>query len=348
MINKKIEIWSSYPPPFGGVSIHSMRLFNILKNKYNIVFKNFNGEKDSPKNGIYKVSNQFLEILKHLFIGNRIIHLHSNRILVWMFICFYPRSSKIIVTLHNQNLRKKLSFVKYIIIKLFFKKVKKIILNNDEFAYYLVKKFKIDSEKVIILPAFIEPLPEESEPLPFEIDTFFKKNEITISSFAWKLYKVDNKDVYGIDHIIDAFALLKKNKKSIGLLLIIPIIEDQDHYNNLLAKIDEYDLKGSILIYNKPVRNGFDVWKESNLFIRATMTDIEGISIKEAMSYNTPVIATNVVERPEGVSLYSYGDTKELSKLMEENIQMDGSSLQNISIKNRISEIEQIYNSLLK
>lgn len=51
-MKKQIEIWSTYPPPYGGVSIHSLRLFNMLREKYSIAFKNFNGDTHIPKKGI--------------------------------------------------------------------------------------------------------------------------------------------------------------------------------------------------------------------------------------------------------------------------------------------------------
>lgn len=343
---KNIELWSSYPPPFGGVSIHSLRLFCTLKQKYNIVFKNFNGTYHSPENGIIKVQSQFMEILSYCFKRNRIIHLHSNRLLVWLIVLFYARSNKIILTLHNHNLKKNLPFYKDLLLKVFFRKVKFVFLNNQKFADYLIDKYRLNKDKVIVIPAFIAPLPEESEELPKEITSFMNKFDKIISSFAWKLYRVAGKDVYGIDHIVEAFALLKYKYQSVGLVLIIPIIEDEAHYQIILGKIEKYQLRDSILIYTKPIRNGFDVWKKSDLFLRSTNTDIEGISIKEALYYNTPVIATDVVERPVGVSLYSYGDIKKLSMLMKENLQQEKNNVLNNNIPDGITEIDKIYNSL--
>jgi glycosyltransferase involved in cell wall biosynthesis len=282
--NKEIiEIWSSYPPPYGGVSIHSMRLFHILKSKYNLVLKNFNGNLHNPEIGIFKVNSQLKEILIYLFKRNRNIHLHSNRLLVWLIMIFYSSSNNLLVTLHNQNLRKKLPLFHDLIVRIFLKKTKFIFLNDCSFADFLTTKYNLQKNKMVVIPAFIPPLDEEKEELPEELSTFFNRFDKIISSFAWKLYCVDGKDVYGIDHIIEAFNLVKKKYQSVGLVLIIPLIDDQFYYKHLLKKINDYCLNDCVLIYNNSIRNGFDVWGKSDVFLRSTITDIEGISVKEAL-----------------------------------------------------------------
>lgn len=42
------------------------------------------------------------------------------------------------------------------------------------------------------------------------------------------------------------------------------------------------------------IQNAFEYWKISDVFIRPTTTDIEGISVKEALWVNTPAIASDV------------------------------------------------------
>ncbi len=344
-MKKTIEIWSTYPPPYGGVSIHSLRLYHSLKDNFNIIFKDFNGKNNHSDECIYKIQKPVLEIIKYIFKRDRNIHLHSNRILVWAIMLFYPKSTSIILTLHNQKLRGRLSFFKKQIVNLFLKKVKYILLNDFDFSKELIREYHLDKNKVVIVPAFIAPLSFESDSIPKEINDFMNKHESIISSFAWKLYKVDDKDVYGIDHIIDAFSLLKKDIESVGLILIIPIIEDEKHYKFIIDKINRYNLENCVLIYKRPIRNGFDVWRKSNVFIRATMTDIEGISIKEALYYNVPVVATNVVDRPLGVDTYEYGDIEALYKLLKNSAEKK--SL-NTKVSDGIVYIKNIYNKLLE
>ena len=342
-MNKTIEIWSTYPPPYGGVSIHSKRLFESLKMKFELHFKNFNGKYSDKERNIQNIKFPIIELIKYLYKRNKIIHLHSNRLTVWLFVLFFPKSTNIIITIHNTRLKVKTIWFKYLIIKYFFKRAKYILLNDVEFATYLIKQYDIETKKIVIIPAFIPPLAEEIQNLPSEINEFFNKFDNVVSSFAWKLYKdINNRDVYGIDHVIEAFAIVKEKLNTVGLILVIPIIEDKTHFCSILKKIEKLKLTDSILIYNFPLSNAFDVWKKSNLFIRATTTDIEGISIKEALYFGTQVIATDVVERPTGVDLYQYGDYNKLSELIIKNL-THKHKIKYDNLIDGVSKIEDIY-----
>jgi len=350
-MNKIIEIWSTYPPPFGGVSVHSMRLFNNLKYKHNIIFKNFNGKTHSPENNIFKVKCQLINVFTYLYKPNRIIHIHSNRLGVWFLMILYPKSTKIIITIHNQNLKKNLSYYKNILLKIFFRKVSYIFINDIDFAKYLIDKYTIDTRKIIIVPAFIPPTEDESKPLQLEIESFLTRFQKIVSSFASKLYTSEGKDVYGIEQIIEAFSYINEIDKTVGLVLVIPIIEDQFLFKKIINKINNYKLNEFVLIYNSYIPNAFDLWRRSNLFLRCTSSDIEGLSIKEALYFNVPVIASDVVKRPNGVHLYTYGDIKHLSILMYEILQsLDDQShsydLQTCNLESGLTIIDEIYSRI--
>lgn len=342
----QIEIWSPYPPPYGGVSVHSMRLFKHLKDKYDIIFKNFGKPPYSKDLEIFNVKRPLLELLKYIFKKEKIIHLHYNIIPVWFIMLFYPRTTTIVVTLHNQYLIKDLSIIKRMIVSLFFLKVKYIITNDEVFAKQLSDRYNL-KDKIIVNPAFIEPRPEESNQLPEEILNFRKKYKFIISSLAWKLYKMNNIDVYGIEQIIEAFSLLRKNNQNVGLILLIPIIGDNSFYKKIIKIVETNKISESVLIYNKSVSNGFDIWKLSDIFLRSTITDSEGISIKEALLYGTKVIATDVVERPLGVDLYKYGDVEGLKKAIEKCLILEKLPMKSEKIQQGIENIDDIYKELI-
>ena len=78
--------------------------------------------------------------------------------------------------------------------------------------------------------------------------------------------------------------------------------------------IEKMNIDDNILIVQREIPNGFEVWKLSDLFIRPTYTDIEGISVKEALYCGTPAIASDVCKRPSEAVLFknrSYEDLEE-------------------------------------
>ncbi len=57
------------------------------------------------------------------------------------------------------------------------------------------------------------------------------------------------------------------------------------------------------------------LWEISDLFLRPTRSDIEGLSGKEVLFVKTPVIATNVCKRPQACLTYSPEDFNRLLEL---------------------------------
>jgi glycosyltransferase involved in cell wall biosynthesis len=51
----------------------------------------------------------------------------------------------------------------------------------------------------------------------------------------------------------------------------------------------------------------------SDVFVRPTFTDGDSISVREALSLGIPVIASDCVERPDGVVLFKTGNAGDLS-----------------------------------
>jgi hypothetical protein len=314
--SKLVEIWSTYPPPYGGVSVHSMRLYETLKinQSVKLVFKDFNGLEVHQDNHIIKVNNFPYEFCSLLFKRNRIIHLHSNNLNLWIAIGLLIFRHSFIITIHNQNLRTITSRIKNFLLKIFLKKVKYLILNDSDLSEFLLAKFHLKKEKIKILPAFIPPLESEQIGLNREFIEFRNKYKFVVSTFAWKLYKKNGIDVYGIREIIQAVQTLISRGYSIGLIAIIPIIEDLNYFNELLKEISEFNLEDYIFIYTQNMTNAFEVWKMSNVFVRATSTDIEGLTIKEALYYDIPVVASDVVKRPKDAILYEFGNLDDLTE----------------------------------
>lgn len=314
--SKIVEIWSTYPPPYGGVTVHSMRLFETLKNndEVKIIFKNFNGSLNDPENGIIKVQNFLLEYFILHFKRSRIVHLHSNNIKLWILMSLFFPKHKIILTVHNQNLRKRYPFIINILLKRFLCKVKYIILNDKDLSEYLINEYGIKADNIRILPAFIPPLPSEETGLSKDFLEFRNKFKYIISTSAWKLYKRNNIDVYGIKSIIESLDLLVKQGYSIGLIVLIPIIEDNNYYKELLEEISDLKLNNNVFISTQHMPNAFEIWKISNVYVRATNTDIEGLTIKEALYFNVPVVASDVVARPKEAILYKFGNLNDLTE----------------------------------
>jgi glycosyltransferase involved in cell wall biosynthesis len=342
-----IEIWGIYPPPIGGVTIHVFRLIHYLYDiDQTIILRNF-GKSKASYNNIINVKSRVFEFIKLLFVKRRIIHIHSNNILIFFLFIILGYRHKIGITIHNKSLIQQKSLFKKLIIYKFFKKVDFIILNDFKYKLQLQNKFNISGNKMFIIPAFMPPLAIEWVGLEDNILKFREMHTFVISANAYKLRLDSSIDIYGFDLLIELVKRIKEKNLDVGLIFCLPMIGDKAYYNNCLQKIAELRLPENILIIQKEMPNGFEVWKISDLFIRPTYTDIEGISVKEALYCGTPVIASDACVRPDGVIVFKNRDIDDLFLKVLNFITNKFITYQSekLSIENPIDAIINIYKS---
>lgn len=126
------------------------------------------------------------------------------------------------------------------------------------------------------------------------------------------------------------------------------MIGDMEYYQRCLSLIKEMNIDDNILVVQKEMPNGFEVWKLSDLFIRPTYTDIEGISVKEALYCGTPAIASDVCKRPSEAILFknrNYEDLEEKVLAFYKN--HNQSQIRNVSfVDSMVSQLWDIYKSV--
>ena len=101
-----------------------------------------------------------------------------------------------------------------------------------------------------------------------------------------------------------------------------------------------------IFIVQRALTNGFEVWKLSDLFIRPTFTDIEGLSVKEALFCGTPAIASDVCKRPLEAIIFKNRDFNDLLSKVLEVLNNNNKEFTVIPNDDTIKSILNIYNSI--
>ena len=309
----KIEIWGTYPPPIGGVSIHIKRLIHSINTLNSVCLKNFS---KYPYKGtsdyIINIHCALFEFISLLWCKKKVIHIHSNSYITFFAFLIFGQRHKLGITLHNQRLGQSIPKIQQTIVSSFFEKVQFIILNDENYSKKIIKKYCIDTNKMYIIPAFIPPLNIERKGLPDSITDFKNSHKFLISSNASQLKKEKDIDIYGFDLLIDLTDKLVQKNVNVGIIFCLPVIGDPIYYKECIEKIKNLALNDHILIVNENMDNGFEVWEASDLFIRPTSTDMEGISIKEALFVGTPVIASNVCKRANETILFESRDIDDL------------------------------------
>lgn len=315
MKNKtKVEIWGVYPPPVGGISAYCNKLAGALHvMDESVILKNF-ARSRSRCDYVKDVRCRLLEILKLPFVSRRIIHVQLCN--VWFLTSLYLTGWRhgIVITLHNRKLLL-LKGWKERIVRRFLSRARAVIFNDPQFVDLLVAKYGIDRSVMTVLPTYIPPTESERRGLPDDMTSFFSKHRYTISTNASILKRNVWGDVYGFDQIIGMMDILVNRKgMDVGLLFLFSILGDREYFDQCVERIRSLGLTDRFMLVIGSDVNGFEVWEKSDLFVRATNSDMEGISVKEALQFGTPVVASDVCTRPAEAVIYHKGDVEELAQ----------------------------------
>lgn len=308
----KKEIWGFYPPPLGGISMYCKRLTEKLyEMDSSIVLKNFAKSK-SDKAYVVDVRHRIWEFVSLLFVSKRLIHSQFTNIYMLLMLYLFGWRHPLIMTLHNRRLVLLDGWKRNLLNRLF-RRARYIVYNDFSYTAELQKIYDIDVEKIVILPTYISPSKDECKGLTSEIEKFCSTHRYTISANAHRLVKNVFGDVYGLDQIIELMnRLVNKDMMDVGCVFCIADASDSSYLQECWAKIHEFSLDDYFLFVVESAVNGFEVWARTDVFLRPTMSDMEGVSVKEALEFGTPVVASDVCVRPCEAVLYKKNNVDDL------------------------------------
>jgi len=172
----------------------------------------------------------------------------------------------------------------------------------------------VNPDKVFLIPAFIPPEPEEKEiqEIPQKIRDFIDTHDPLISANAFKIKFFKNEDVYGIDLCIELCSRLKQKRDTVGFVFFLPQTGDTHYFSTLQQRLIDLHLQDNFLFVTEPYPF-YPLLLKSSVFIRPTNTDGDAISLREALYFGIPSVASDVVTRPEGTILFKNRNIDDLS-----------------------------------
>ena len=291
----------------GGVSIHIRRLAALLKEKYNFTFID-----ESPRTevdtAVFNLRSKNIVKYFKLLKNADIVHIHSG--ILWLlfihiFLAFIFRK-KTIVTIHSlSNLHNK--YLIWISQSIFSLTSKTIFVSHE-----IADKFKLKNK--VVIHAFIPPDISEENELPADVATILEKNKdrkiIVNNAFKLVLYKKE--DLYGLDLLIDVARFIKRDNKNYKIIFVVASMDDKLNLYDYYAQIiKEEGLDEQISLIPYPI-SFVKLMMASNLVVRATNTDGDALTVREALFLSKPIIASNVTFRPEGTVLFENRDSQDL------------------------------------
>ncbi|MEO8109972.1 MAG: hypothetical protein ABI594_08075 [Ginsengibacter sp.] len=313
--------FAKIPPPIGGISIHVKRLLDSLEKEPRIKAEVLD----------YSKEKNLFDILRKIF-NSKIIHIHlsKKKHRLFMVCLFKVLFKKVIVTYHGKyDFENNLDILSLRLCDA------AIVLNQFSYNHALKKLAK--HNKIYQIGAFIPPQENSITPLIFtlkeRIVLLKKKCEIIFSANA-SGYVLDSfgKEIYMGSELLNFFG----DNKNLGLIFSDP----SGAYANFFIE-NNIEVPGNVLIINES-HDFVNVLKYSDALIRATTMDGDSLSVKEALYYGLPVFASDVVDRPDGVILFSelYELSNKLNALKN--------PLPKVLPENNYNAILKLYKSILK
>ena len=343
-MNTKINvlITGPMPPPAGGISIHLQRLQYLLKDEFNLDFI----DESSSKNKLYfniKSLNLFVYLKK--IINTDLVFIHSgNRLFKKLHIIAGKLfGKKVIITIHGYG--KKRSFLFRIYDQLIFNLANKIILVNPEIR----QKLNLNENKIVIKNAFLPPVLSEEPNLSNAIETRLiaakQLNKTIICANASRLDSFNGEDLYGLDMSIEATKMLVDAGIPVDVIYIVSSLDaGEEKFQKAQNLIQQYQIQSSFFLINEKA-SFVKLIEQSDMVIRPTNTDGDSLTIREGLYLNKIVLASDVVQRPQGTKIFKTRNTADLFEQMKELITLKN-TFNNQSHKAPV-ENEQFYSTLL-
>jgi len=309
MKKKKVVLIGPVPPPAGGISMHIHRLSMLLEKNYNI---DFIDEANPAKPQYFNIrSLNFFKYLQKI-MGSDLIYVHSGNYILRMLHIIMGKLffKKIILTLHAYPFDKK-KIVKYFE-EAIYRKAHKIILVNAN----LFDKINLPHEKCIVQNAFLPPVMESESELPEAVIEWIartkRKGKIIMCANAWQLEIFKNEDLYGLDMCIEAISKLKMSGCQASFIFNVASTDKlKDLYLNYQSKINELGLSDDFLLINEKL-SFVKLIEKTDIILRPTNTDGDALTVREALFLNKPVVASDIVERPAGTTLFKTRDIDDM------------------------------------
>jgi len=300
-----------YPPPLGGISVHIYRLHKQLLNSSIL---------DTTKKELFK-GQKAIKLFFELLTGRyQAVHIHVYDIKILLVVWAARKLKKfdIIFTAHNPRL--------FHTNHELYKKFYKLFLSNVDFlvavSEHIIEDYKVNNVKlpknIIIENAFLPPPLEDEQKIfdsyPKSLLAFTASHSPILTANASSIVLINDVDLYGLDMCIELTAMLKENFSDIGFVFALADDKRNEQYIATMKKrIVDLGIENNFYFLTGQ-KELWPLFKQSNLMVRPTYSDGYGISIAEALYFDSPAIASDVCDRPKGTIFFDNRNIDDLYK----------------------------------
>lgn len=310
----RIALIGRVPPPYGGVSVHVMRLCKYLRaQNIDAVVWDYDG-KEHAFEGVVRGQRGWFAFANFLAFGQwDVLELNTNSVMPIVASAAFAslRRRRLVITLHSMDViarARRLPALFQTLLRRAFATADPVVCVNQRLADWL-SNFSAQAT-AMVLPAYLPPTVEElkSDTLPAEVTNFRSRiAHMIVVQGVWGGARGEP-HVYGFREAIDALSGLRQLGYNCGIALLVGSCYDKEHRDSIIDYYHTLHLEDRVLLCEHGTP-GAALIKMSDVLLRPTITDGDSVSVREALDLGVPVVASNCIDRPKGVSVYPTGST---------------------------------------
>ena len=117
--------------------------------------------------------------------------------------------------------------------------------------------------------------------------------------------------------------------------------------NELTNRIKKYNISKNFIFCHENAEF-YTILRKSDLFVRPTNKDGDAVSVREALYFKVPTVASNAVPRPYGSIIFESRDLNDFFQKVDNALKNKKDKGKIFQIDDNFSKINNIYNQLLK
>jgi len=305
-----------YPPPHGGVQTNLVDIRNYLRKQgCSCEVINITRHRRADADGVYYPGNALAVIRLLLRLRYDLLHLHvggdfSKRLLALSLVSCVMPGSKAVLTFHSGGYPSSpagKAAEPRTLRGWIMRRFDGVIAVNREIAD-LFGRFGVPAARVRLIPPHSVSPPGEQAALPDDLAHFFEQRQPRLIAVG------QLEPEYDLPLQIDAMANVLERHPNAGLA----ILGSGSLEGMLRERVASKRYRDRILLCGDVAHEGtLRAIGRSDIVLRTTLYDGDSISVREALAFGIPVIATDNGMRPAGVRLIPAREPERLLAAIE-------------------------------
>ncbi len=317
-----VAIWGTWPPPWGGMATHIVRLLDRLEDE-GIRARVFNRSSDGehPPQAVSIRRRPFRWFLGFALASSEpVLYVFTGRPSVRFaaYLLKVLRGKRYILRIGEEQLVETMArgprLAKWMT-RVALRRADHVIAVSPHLAEVVLAS-GVPAERVHVIPGFIAPADTSAEP-PEEVVAFARRHEPVLAANGQLLSPL-GPDLYGLDLVLEALKVLRGSHPRVGLLLsLYSVVQPMPGLAEFRDRLAREGLADAVLVRAEP-HVFWPTLKYTDVFVRPTRSEGDSGSIREAISLGVPVAASDAAPRPEPCVLFPSGDASALAARVEE------------------------------